>query len=45
MKDLDIFEAKIRGERAADDRVAMSLRCIEIAEEAHKILKTTNNSS
>ncbi|KAL8579580.1 hypothetical protein ACOMHN_025533 [Nucella lapillus] len=39
MQDLNIFEAKIRGERSVDSDVAMSVRCIEIAEEANALLK------
>jgi hypothetical protein len=39
MQDMEIFEAKIRGDLPADDKVVMSIRCIEIAEEAHQLLK------
>lgn len=39
MQDLQLFEAQICRERPADEHVAMCIRCIEIAEEAHKLLK------
>ena len=39
MQDLDIFAAKMQGERSTDADSTMSVRCIEIAEEAHKFLK------
>ena len=39
MGDLEIFAAKVRGERAVDADVSRSVRCLELAEEAHTFLK------
>ncbi|XP_076466455.1 biliverdin reductase A-like isoform X2 [Babylonia areolata] len=38
MRDLEIFAAKLRGEKPVDADVSRSVRCIEIAEEAHALL-------
>ena len=44
MQDLSIFSAKVQGERATDADAAMSIRCLEIAEEAHKLLREDNSN-